>query len=68
MTARIVRNGKLETYKIDSFEISNYNEGYVSLKLKGVFINVLDSIIRYDIKDLQEVFIKEDEKNDGTGT
>jgi len=60
MRIRIIRDGKEETYKIKNFEISNYNEGYITLGLNGVFTNILDAYIRYDIKNLQEVFITED--------
>jgi len=64
MIITVIRNGKPDTYKINYFEISNYNEGYISLHLKGV----LAPIISIDIKDIQEVNIREDKENDSTGT
>jgi len=63
MIATVYRNGKPETYKIKNFEIQNHSRKnrYISFELIGV----LADIIHIDIKDLQEVSIREDGKNDG---
>ena len=61
MKAIIIRNGKPETFLIDYFEISNYSEPYVNLFVKP-FKDLLKDTISIELKDLQEVSIREDEE------
>jgi len=61
MKARIVKNGKLETYKITHFELINRSSKYITMFPDKVLATTKD-IITIDLKDLQEVCIKEDNK------
>jgi len=67
MKAIIFKNGVEKTYLINHFEISNYNEPYITLFVKP-FKDLLKDTINIALKDLQEVLIKEDEENDSSRT
>jgi hypothetical protein len=70
MKATVYRNGKPETFLIDRFEIANFSKRnqYVNLFFKKEIIlpgeKYHSPCITIDIKDLQEVSIIEDDKED----
>ena len=61
MKATVIRNGKLETYKITHFELINRSSKYITMFPDKILATVKD-IITIDIKDLQEVSIREDDE------
>jgi hypothetical protein len=60
MKAIVIRNGKSETYKITHFELINRSSKYITMFPDKVLATTKD-IISIDIKDLQEVNIREGE-------
>jgi hypothetical protein len=61
MNARIVRNGKLEEIKIAYFELINNKNKYITMYPDKVLATTKD-IISIDLKDIQEIAIREGEK------
>lgn len=66
MKATVIRRGckkaaDAETYKIRHFELINRSSKYITMFLDKVIVTNSD-IISIDLKDLQEVNIREDEK------
>jgi len=61
MKATVVRNGKLETYKITHFELINRNNKYITMFPDKILATTKD-IITIDLKELEEVSIREDDK------
>jgi hypothetical protein len=61
MKIKVIRNGKEENYLIDYFEISNHSEPYITLFIKPLK-DLLKDTISIDLKDLQEVSIREDDE------
>jgi hypothetical protein len=60
MKAIVIRDGKPETYKITHFELINRSSKYITMFPDKVLATTKD-IISIDIKDLQEVNIREGE-------
>ena len=60
MKARIVRNGKTETYQITHYELINRSSKYITIFLDKILATTKD-IITFQLDDIEEIAVMEEE-------